>query len=112
MPRVHTNHIPLQETLRDEPELVRSTPTDVPIRPIIKQALEKHRRDLPELLKTHRDQWVAYYGEERLGFGRSKRKLYFKYVDRGLNPDDLVVFGVEPQMPDEAELDASEWAHV
>jgi len=99
-----------KQALPDEPELGRYTFADVPIEPMIKLALEKHRRDLPELMKTHPNQWVAYLGDQRLGFGRPKRKLYFKYVDRGLNPDDLIVLAVEPELPDE--LDPSEWAHV
>ena len=80
--------------------------------PMIHEAIERHRRDLPELMKRHAYQWVAYHGEERLEFGRSKRALYHKYLDRGLKPDELIVLGVEPELPDEVELDPSEWAHV
>jgi hypothetical protein len=101
-----------EQALPDEPEVVRSTPEYIPIRPIIKQALEKHRRDLPELLKTHRNQLVAYHGDERLGIGRSARKLYFQYVDRGLNPDDIIVLAVEAGMFDDWALDASELAQL
>jgi hypothetical protein len=61
-------------------------------------------------MKRHADQWVAYRGEERLEFGRSKRALYHKYLDRGLSLDELLVLAVEPELPDE--LDPSEWAHV
>ena len=67
-----------EQALPDEPELERSYLADIPIPPMIKKALEKHRRDLPELMKKHADQWVAYHGEERLEFGRSKRKLEMK----------------------------------
>jgi hypothetical protein len=99
-----------EHALQDEPELERSSLADIPIPTMIQKALEKHRRDLPELMKKHADQWVAYRGEERLEFGRSKRKLYHKYLDRGLSLDELVVLAVEPELPDE--LDPSEWAHV
>jgi hypothetical protein len=101
-----------EQALPDEPKWERSSLADTPILPMIKKALEKHRRDLPELMKRHADQWVAYRGEERLEFGRSRRALYRKYLDRGLSLDELVVFGVEPEMPDEADLDPSEWAHL
>jgi hypothetical protein len=101
-----------ESALPDEPEMERSSLEDRKVPPMIQKALDKHRRDLPELMKTHPYQWVAYHGEQRLEFGRSKRKLYFKYRDRGLSPDELVVFGVEPELPDEVELDSSEWAHV
>ena len=93
-------------------KLERSSITDLEVPPMIQKALDKHRRDLPELMKTHPYQWVAYHGEQRLGFGRSQRKLYKKYLARGLSIDELVVFGVEPELPDEVELDSSEWAHV
>ena len=37
------------------------------ISPILTLAGETFARDLPELLKHHRDQWVAYHGAKRLG---------------------------------------------
>jgi hypothetical protein len=101
-----------ESAMPDEPVIVRSIVADMKVPPMIQKALDKHRRDLPELMKTHAYQWVAYHDEQRLEFGRSQRKLYFKYLDRGLSPDELVVFGVEPELPDEVELDSSEWAHV
>ena len=63
-------------------------------------------------MERHAYQWAAYRGEERLEFGRSKRVLYYKYLDRGLSLDELVVLGIEPELPDELELDSSEWFHV
>lgn len=101
-----------EPALPDEPVMERSLLADLKVPPMIQKALDKHRRDLPELMKTHAYQWVAYHGEQRLEFGRSKRKLYHKYLARGLSIDELVVFGVEPELPDEVELDSSEWAHV
>jgi hypothetical protein len=59
-------------------EPIRSTLADIPIHPMIQQALDRHRRDLPELLKTHRYEWVIYHGDRRLEFGRTKHKLYRK----------------------------------
>jgi hypothetical protein len=100
------------QALPTEPELERSYLADLQVPPLIQKALEKHRRDLRELMKKHADQWVAYHGEERLEFGRSQRALYHKYLDRGLRLDELVVLGVEPEMPDEVDLDPSELAHV
>jgi hypothetical protein len=100
----------------DEEDQVAAKPmeqsllADRKVAPMIQKAIERHRRDLPELMKRHADQWVAYRGEERWEFGRSKRALYHKYLDRGLNPDDVIVLGVEPELP--VELDPSEWAHV
>lgn len=101
-----------EPALPDEPVMERSIVADMKVPPMIQKAPDKHRRDLPELMKTHAYQWVAYHGEQRLGFGRSQRKLYNKYLDRGLSIDELIVLGVEPELPDEVELDSSDWAHV
>jgi len=84
---------------------------DLKVPPMIQKALDRHRRDLPELMKRHADEWVAYRGEERLEFGRSQRALYHKYLDCGLSLGELIVLGVEPELPPD-ELDPSEWAHV
>src|SRR5215831_14062396 len=95
-----------EETKEEAPpeEPMRSTLADIPIHPMIQQALDRHRRDLPELLKTHPRQWVAYHGDQRLEFGRSKHKLYWKYLDRGLPLEELLVLGVEAGMFDDDEL--------
>jgi hypothetical protein len=85
----------------DEPEMGRSLLGEDQVPPMIQKALDRHRRDLPELLKTHAKQWVAYHGEQRLEFGRSKRKLYHKYLDRGLRVGELMVLGVEPMLDDD-----------
>jgi len=41
------------------------------IAPMIARSQAAFRRDLPDLLKTHYRQWVAYHGEDRIRFGRS-----------------------------------------
>ena len=39
------------------------------IPPMVAKSQEAFRRELPELLKNHYGQWVAYHGDERLGLG-------------------------------------------
>jgi hypothetical protein len=73
---------------------------EVDVLPMIQQAVERHRADLPELMKQHAYRWAAYRGAERLEIGKSKRKLYHKYLDRGLSLDELVVLGIGPEIPD------------
>ena len=43
----------------EEPCLEPSSLADMRVPHMIHQAIEKHRRDLPELMKRHADQWVA-----------------------------------------------------
>jgi hypothetical protein len=87
-----------EPALPHESELERTYLADIKIPPMIQQALDKHRRDLPELMKRYADQWVAYHGDERLEFGRSKRKLYHKYLDRRMSLIEIgLVIGVPGQ---------------
>jgi hypothetical protein len=83
------------------PSPERPSQADVEVLPMIRAAIEKHRRDLPGLMERHSYQWAAYRGEERLEIGKSKRKLYHKYLDRRISPDELVVLGIGPEIPDD-----------
>ncbi|MBW3541612.1 MAG: hypothetical protein KY476_15190 [Planctomycetes bacterium] len=71
--------------------------------PMITQSIAAFRRDLPDLLKKHRGQWVAYHGDERIGFGRRQTPLYQECLRRGLARDEFIVTLVEPGVfdPDE-----------
>jgi hypothetical protein len=60
-----------------------------------------YTRELPELLKQHHGQWVAYHGDQRLGFSRSKAKLIKECLRRGVPDEEFGVFLVEPYYPDE-----------
>ena len=74
--------------------------------PMIRKSIAAFRRDLQELLKTHRGQWVAYHGDERLGFGRRQTPLYQECLRRGLSRDEFIVWGIEPCAMD-AEFEAT-----
>jgi len=74
---------------------------EIEVTPMIEQAIEKHRRDLPDLMVRYAYQWAAYRGGVRLEIGKSKRKLYHKHVHPGLGHDELVVLGIGPEIPDE-----------
>ena len=64
--------------------------------PMIQQSIAAFRRDLPELCNTHYGKWVAYHGDERIGFGRTETELYEECFRRGLTRDDFVVCRIEP----------------
>jgi hypothetical protein len=56
-PREHTmstGETRTEEVLPDEPNVERSSLADVQVPPMIQKALERHRRDLPELMKSTR----------------------------------------------------------
>lgn len=59
--------------------------------PMIQKSIDAFRHDLPELLKTHPGKWVAYHGDERVGFGKTQTELYQRCFARGLTQDDFIV---------------------
>jgi hypothetical protein len=71
--------------------------------PMIQKSIDAFRRDLPEMLKSHGGECVAYHGEERIAFGKTELELFQECMRRGLTRDDFVVCGVEEGMfdPDE-----------
>lgn len=74
----------------------------IEVLPMIRKAVEKHRLEWRELMKKYPYQFAAYRGDERLEIGKTKHKLYRKYLDRGLSLNELVVLGIGP---DEDDLD-------
>jgi hypothetical protein len=81
----------------------------LPIPPMIQRSLEAYRRDLPELMKTHYGQWVAYHGDQRLGFSRSKTALVQECLRRGIRDEEFIVDTVEPEIPDDDVLELTDW---
>ena len=75
--------------------------------PMIELSLAAFRRDLSELMNTHYREWVAYHGEERLGFGKTEFELYQVCFRMGLTEEEFLVRSVESEMAEEA--DPNEW---
>ena len=63
--------------LGSDPAIIASTP------PAILEAQRVYLQDLPELLKTHRGQWAAYYGTERLAIAATQDALLEECFARG-----------------------------
>jgi hypothetical protein len=74
---------------------------DDPVAPMIARSLEAFRRDLPQLLKTHRGRWVAYHGDQQIGFARNGNALFEKCFRRGLKADEFLVRLVLEEIADE-----------
>jgi hypothetical protein len=68
------------------------------IPPLILEAQEAFRRDLPQLLKERPGQWVAYSGEQRIGFGATQLGLYQECLRRGFKEDEFLVRSIEPEV--------------
>jgi hypothetical protein len=79
------------------------------IPPMVAKSREAFCRDLPELLKERHGWWVAYHGDERIGFGRSQRKLYQECLRRGLTDDQFLVTGILPDAADESAEILTPW---
>jgi hypothetical protein len=54
------------------------------------------QRDLPQLLNEHPRQWVAYHGSRQLGTAAARDSLHSECLDRGVSPEELVVWRIEP----------------
>jgi hypothetical protein len=81
-------------------------PADTPPSPLYTQAQAAFYRNLPELLKTHDRQWVAYHGEECIGFARTQTKLYERCLRQGLKEDEFYLgFISEAAYADMEEVD-------
>jgi hypothetical protein len=63
-------------------------------------ALETFRRDLPRLLEERPGQWVAYHGDQLIGFAATPPELYEVIHRRGLPGQEYVVCCIEPEPPD------------
>jgi len=70
------------------------------ISPMVAKSQEAFRHDLPDLLHDRYRWWVAYHGDERIGFAKSKRELYRQCLRRGLSEDQFVVRCVVPDAAD------------
>jgi hypothetical protein len=83
---------------------------DFTIAPMIAKSQQAFRRDLPQLLDKRHGWWVAYHGDERIGFGRSQLELYDECIRRSLRDDEFVIRVVAPEAP--AEIDTEQLQDV
>ena len=86
-----------------QPSQATPTPTPSPdsgIAPMIQRSMAAFRRDLPQLLQSMKRfrQWVAYHGDEQIGFASTDTELYEECYRRGLRDEEFVVCFVIPEM--------------
>jgi hypothetical protein len=63
------------------------------------QAMRAFWRDLPQLIKERYRQWVAYHGDQQIGFARSSYELYQECDRRGFDLDEVLIRSIEEEMP-------------
>ncbi|MBY0229605.1 MAG: hypothetical protein K2W96_10025 [Gemmataceae bacterium] len=63
---------------------------------LLDQSVALFRRDLDDLMRTHKDQWVAYHGDRLLGFSPNKLNLLQRCYADGFTDEDLYLIKVEP----------------
>jgi hypothetical protein len=68
------------------------------VSPGVLRSQQAYWRDLPELLKLKfpERQWVAYHGEQRVGFSSNVAELYLECERRGIPASEFYVDRVEP----------------
>ena len=86
--------LPIPSHAADEPGL----PLPFEILPVIVQAQEAFQRWLPQLLKERRGQWVAFHGDQLLGFADTKTALYHTCLRQGHERGKFLVRAIEPQI--------------
>jgi hypothetical protein len=74
------------------------------VAPMTARSQAAFRRDLAGLLPKHSGQWVAYHGDEQIGFGKSQTELYQVCFARGLKRGDFFVGWVDVEADDDSDL--------
>ncbi len=63
-------------------------------------ALATFRRDLPRLLEERPGQWVAYHGDQLVGFAKTARELHQECLRRGYRGPDYTIRCIELEPPE------------
>ncbi len=82
-------------------------PSVRPVSPTVARNQEAFRAMLPELVKNHYREWVAFHQCEPVAFGPSKTKLYRACLDKGWSREQFIVRSVEPETS--VEIDPDGW---
>jgi hypothetical protein len=74
------------------------TMPDFGIPHMVARSREAFLRDLPRLLEVRPREWVAYHGDDQLGFAKTRTELYQACLRRGLRREEFLVCSIEPQI--------------
>jgi len=82
----------------NNPETANGDALDFQVPPLIEAAQAAFDAALPQLLKEHSGEWVAYHGQHQVGFARTKTKLYRRCFALSLRRGEFVVRRIQPQV--------------
>jgi hypothetical protein len=86
---------PNKDPLPEPPASSEPDEGPVVVPPMILLAEETYLRDLPELLKTHYGEFVAYHGDKLYAFSKDKTALQFRCFNEGLPDDEYIVYRID-----------------
>jgi hypothetical protein len=94
------------DNAQSTPEVARSRFLESKPALVIRNSLEAFHRDLPQLLREHPREWVAYHGDRAIGFAASQVDLYERCLGQGFAEGEFLVQCVvsEPDIVDPAEF--------
>src|SRR5579862_5111181 len=78
-------------------ELLDNPPNNEGVPPLVVEGAQTFRKDLPELLKHYRRQWVAYSGAKRIAIGKKHDAVYQQCLDLGYDHEEFVMRCIEPE---------------
>jgi hypothetical protein len=73
-------------------------PQNAKVPAIIQQAHAAFRHALPRLWQERPGLWVAFHGEQQIGFAATKKALYEECLGRGLRRGEFLVRCIEPEI--------------
>ena len=62
---------------------------------LVEQAETAFLQDLPGLLHSHPQSWVAYHGLRQIGIATTKAELFQECLRAGLAQDEIVIWRIE-----------------
>lgn len=72
---------------------------NAPVAPALLEAERTFRDQRPDLLTTHRQEWVAYSGSQRLGFHHAQQPLYQECLQRGFPSGQFLIYYIDGSLP-------------
>jgi hypothetical protein len=63
---------------------------------LIEQAWATFQSELPLLIEDHLNEWVAYHGTRKVGFGKTRAELWQACLRQGIPEGEFWVWNIAP----------------